>query len=236
MNGHLTPAQAAKLRGRLGFSQSMLFGRTGRALLNSSSERQCSKVTGRFHPLNEGIILSLNWWLHALEYAEPRRTMLAPPKPALVYCDASGIGHIGFVAISQGEVKVGHSHLPPWVLELAGIYEFELISAIFALHAVSLLWPGLPIILCTDNAGAASTLVRGNCSSPLGGVLASTFGPRWHVFVFRCGSRRFGRSSIAPIPLPGHVRCSGARPNPCLPAVLGCRAFSRKLPNRTIRC
>lgn len=45
-NGHLSPAQVAKIRGRLGFSKSLLFGRLGRALLNTLSERQYSRTKG----------------------------------------------------------------------------------------------------------------------------------------------------------------------------------------------
>ena len=39
----LTPAQAAKIRGRLGFAQSLMFGRMGRALAGPLSDRQYSK-------------------------------------------------------------------------------------------------------------------------------------------------------------------------------------------------
>ena len=75
----------------------------------------------------------------------------------------------------NGERKVGRTHLPQWAVDSAGIYEFELISAIYAFHAASLFWPGMPMLLCTDNAGEAATLVRGSCASSMGGVLASTF-------------------------------------------------------------
>ena len=58
-NGHLTHAQAVKLRGRLGFTQSLLFGRLGRALLNPLSGRQYAKITGRYHPITDEIKLTL---------------------------------------------------------------------------------------------------------------------------------------------------------------------------------
>ena len=47
----LNPAQAAKLRGRLGFAQSLLFGRVGRALLQPLTDRQYARSFGRKHPL-----------------------------------------------------------------------------------------------------------------------------------------------------------------------------------------
>ena len=43
----LSPAQAAKLRGKLGSAQSLVFGRFGRALLKPISERQYSLVRRR---------------------------------------------------------------------------------------------------------------------------------------------------------------------------------------------
>lgn len=48
----LTPAEAAKLRGKLGYAQSLMFGRWGRAMLSPFSDRQYSLRPGRFHPLS----------------------------------------------------------------------------------------------------------------------------------------------------------------------------------------
>ena len=174
-NGTLTPAQAAKLRGRLGFSQSLLFGRMGRALLNPLSARQYSKTSGRFHPLNEQLKQTLEWWIEILRTANPRRTMLTPPKPCVVYCDASGTGHIGFYIKNGEEIRTGNTHLPEWFTKIGGIFEYELAGAIYALFAASVVWPGLPILLCVDNSAAAATLVRGNCPSDLGAILAAVF-------------------------------------------------------------
>ena len=189
-NGHLTPAQAAKLRGRLGFCQSLMFGRIGRALLKPLSGRKYSKTQGRFHPMNDQLGLSLNWWVHALENADPRRTLLAPPKPILVYCDASGSGHIGCVAIYNGERRMGHTHLPGWLAESTGIYEFEMRSALYAFHAVSLIWPFMPILLCADNSSAANTLIRGTCTHPWAVSWPRLFGPQQRHTAPLCGSMR----------------------------------------------
>ena len=46
----INPAQAAKLRGRLGFAQSLLFGRVGRALLQPFADRQHARLFGRGFP------------------------------------------------------------------------------------------------------------------------------------------------------------------------------------------
>ena len=105
----------------------------------------------------------------------PRKTLLRPPRPVLVYCDAAGSGHIAFVLIFGSTRKTGRAHLPEWFCLAGGIYEYELASAIFALHAASLVFPGQPIILCCDNSAAASTIVRGNCESDIGRKLAAVF-------------------------------------------------------------
>ena len=48
--GTLAPAQAAKLRGRLGYSQSLMFGRFGRALMTEFDARQYSKKQNAVPP------------------------------------------------------------------------------------------------------------------------------------------------------------------------------------------
>ena len=45
--GNLSPAQAAKLRGRLGWARSLLFGRFGRAHLAPFSARQYANIAGK---------------------------------------------------------------------------------------------------------------------------------------------------------------------------------------------
>ena len=79
----LTPAQAAKLRGRLGFAQSLFFGRVGRALLGPIGDRQYSKAWWSRHPLGEDLTASLRWRVANLEAALPRR--ISPP-PSFILC------------------------------------------------------------------------------------------------------------------------------------------------------
>ena len=43
--GNLSPAAAAKIRGKLGFSQSLVFGKYGRAMLHAFTTRQYSTMT-----------------------------------------------------------------------------------------------------------------------------------------------------------------------------------------------
>ena len=152
-----------------------MFGRLGRALLAPFATRQYSRNPGRVHPLNSELKECISWWIPGLSNATPRKALLTPPQPILVYCDPAGSGRIAFVLIYGSARKTGHTHLPERFCTMAGIYEFEFDSAIFALHAASLVFPGQTIILCCDNSAAASNIVRGNCESDLGRNLAAVF-------------------------------------------------------------
>ena len=179
--GTLTPAQAAKLRGRLGYSQSLMFGRFGRALMTEFTARQYSKNKTRFHPITDEIREAIKWWIGILCSTVPRKLALNPKKPILIYADASGEGHIGAVVFFEGPSKTMHTHLPEWFAIENGIYEFELAGVILALIITSLLKPGHPILLCGDNNSAVAALIRGNCESKRGRMLTAVF---WAVAAF----------------------------------------------------
>ena len=71
--------------------------------------------------------------------------------------------------------RTGHAHLPERFGSSGGINEFELASAVCALHSAALVFPGRPIVLRCDDSAEALTLVRGNCVSGLGRKLADVF-------------------------------------------------------------
>ena len=148
----LNPGQAAKLRGRLGFSQSLLFGKVGRALLQPLTQRQYSKATGRGRPLSDELSEALRWWLGALECAPPRSIPYVIVKPVLVYTDACGAGHISAVLFVDGVRHVARTHLPEWLaLSGASVFEFELAAVLFGLCFMLCVCPDRPILLCCDN-------------------------------------------------------------------------------------
>ena len=177
----VTPAQAAKMKGRLGHSQSLMFGRYGRALLTEFSSRQYSKNQTKFHPINDDLAETINWWIGILCSSAPRKICLLPKKPLLAYADASGPGHLGVVIFCEGSSKSMHTHLPGWFVEESGIYEFEIAAMIYALLAASLLMPGRPLLLCGDNSGAVAAIVRGNCTTKAGKMLTAVF---WAIAAF----------------------------------------------------
>ena len=68
-SGHLNPAMAGKVWGRLGFSCTQMFGRFGRAKLRPSSRRQHEH---RRFWLNHQLTSSVKWWLEILSCSLPR--------------------------------------------------------------------------------------------------------------------------------------------------------------------
>ena len=170
----LTPAHASKLRGKLGFAQSLLFGRFGRAMLKPLAERQYS-TTRKRAPLTTNLRAALEWWSAALKRPTPRLVPLRPIRPCVVYSDACGEGHLGAVLCSPKEV-VTHCHAPLWMHEAGGgIYEWEILAALLALCLVCKYTKHTPIVLFVDNKSAASALISGTGTSDLATQICAAF-------------------------------------------------------------
>ena len=129
--GTLTPGQAAKMRGRLGFAQGLMFGKFGRVQMQPFTNRQYSRALKGPHLLNGELREVIPWWVHVLRNIAPRQTMMPGPKPVLVYCDAAGCGHLGVVIFVDGVSHVFSSHAPEWMMVAeCGIYDFEMVAAL----------------------------------------------------------------------------------------------------------
>ena len=105
----LSSTDAAKLRGRLGFSQSLLFARFGKALLQPITRRQYTNF--RKKPLlNAELRYCMKWWVATLKNPTPRIVPLQPMPTIAVYSDAAGNGHLGvFIAINDS-YSCAHTH------------------------------------------------------------------------------------------------------------------------------
>ena len=98
-DGKLTPGAAAKLRGRLGYGQSLMFGRMGRAHLAPFTDRQYEKRTWNAWKLNTELREVISWWLENIESSAPRRIALRREHPVIIYTDASGGGHVATILV-----------------------------------------------------------------------------------------------------------------------------------------
>ena len=148
----LSPAASAKVRRKLGFAQSLTFGKFGPALLHESSARQYSQIRGPAFPLSECIRETIQWWIEALPVARPRSIPFVPSEPAVVYSDAEVSGRCAVVWLDSLSVTraVCHTHLPSWMLDPMagiGIFEYELAAVALAVALVAASFPGRPILI-----------------------------------------------------------------------------------------
>ena len=130
-NGKLTPGQAAKIRGRLGFAQSLMFGKFGRVQLQPFTNRQYSRALRSAHAIDGEIRDVIPWRVHVLRKVSAMRTMTPGPRPVLVYTDAAGCGHLGVVLYVDGEALFFSSHSPGWMVDAqCDIYDLEMASSV----------------------------------------------------------------------------------------------------------
>ena len=162
------------MRGRLGFAQSLMFGKFGRAQLQPFSNRQYSRARRGSHPLNLEIREVIPWRIAVLRTVSERRTMVQGPLPVVIYVGAAGCGHLGAVVFMDGQERVFSTHSPEWMAEdNDDIYDYEMAESLVGVSLASELCPGRTVILCGDNMGASQTLVRGSCKTSTGGTMCA---------------------------------------------------------------
>ena len=173
----LNPAQSAKLRGRLGFAQSLLFARVGRAMIHPVTSRQYSRTVGRKHPLTPELHEALEWWISALN------TQFRAPSPLPPRSLSSSIRMPAALVTSRVllSTKAAAAMLIRiyrgcfWSVRVFLKWSWPLLSSAFASH-----WP---VVICCDNRGAGGAVVRGSFATPLGRALSSA----WRSFAsLRC--------------------------------------------------
>ena len=179
----LSPEAAAKIRGKLGFAQSLMFGKYGRAILHEFSARQYSSMKGPTFPLSPALVETIQLWVSTLPATKPRTVSLTPPVPVVIYTDAQGAGHCAAVLFDQTPrpSMLRHTHCPPWLLDPAvgaGIFEFELLAVLLGVCLAMAHFPGRPLLVCCDNEGANAAVIRGSCRTEVGRLLSSLL---WRV-------------------------------------------------------
>ena len=180
--GSLSPGQASKLRGRLGFASSLLFGRVGRAMTRPLIERQYQGTS--YAQITASLEQCLTWWFQALPILPPRTVTLGATRSVAVYTDATGYGHVGVYTYNGTTAVAVNIHLPQWILRSGGIFEFELAAAHLGMCVAKRYYPGDAIFACVDNTGAMYTLVRGNAHTELGASIIQAF---WLEAAMGCG-------------------------------------------------
>ena len=175
-SGVLPPGQAGKLRGKLMFGASQLWGKVGRAFLRALSERQYSNYAAK--KINSAINRSLNEWKFLLERGPPRPIDPVAKKlvDAVVFTDGSfpdgkvgapdrpWIGGVLFVRgrhPQQFGCEVKQELIDEWIPRKSQIAMVELFATLVALETFRSELEGSSSLLFVDSESVQGALVKG---------------------------------------------------------------------------
>ena len=175
-SGILPPGQAGKLRGKLMFGASQLWGKVGRAFLRALSERQYSNFSSV--KVNSAISRSLVEWKFLLESGPPRPIEAVEDKlvDAVVFTDGSfpdgkegaplkpWIGGVIFIRGSrpvQFGCEVKKDLIDEWIPRKSQIAMVELFATIAALETFKSQLEGSSTLLFVDSEPVQGALVKG---------------------------------------------------------------------------
>jgi len=173
--GLLPPGQAGKLRGKLMFGASQLWGKIGRAFLRVLSERQYSS----FHrsDLNKALVLALHHWRTLISDGPPRPISLLGARPAdfVIFTDGSfpdGTSAllkpwIGGVLFKRGmqpvqfSCEVSSKMISRWLPRKSQIAMVELFATVVALETFKPWIRGSWTLMFVDSEPVQGSLVKG---------------------------------------------------------------------------
>ena len=176
----LTPAAAAKLKGKLNFAATTLWGKVGRAFLLALSERQYSAKQRK--ALDSALRSSLTMWLRLVAGAKPRHVYLgstAPsdfvlftdgfaPDPARGEDGVAGIGGVLFqrvpFAARYFSAEVRDEEIAEWLPRKNQIALIELLGVVIAFATFDEILAKRTIIIFTDSEVVEGALVKGYSS------------------------------------------------------------------------
>ena len=175
----LSPGQAGKLRGKLMFGSSQLWGKVGRAFLRALSERQYSRVPAL--SLNKPIRLALNEWRHLIQKGPARPIELITEKKAdfVIFTDGSFPDEredsleypwIGGVLLGIGRTplqfgaRVPERLIQKWLPRKSQIATVEMFAVVVALASFRDLILGSWILIFVDSEPVLGALVKGYSS------------------------------------------------------------------------
>lgn len=215
-NGFIVQAEAQKLRGRMQFAESQVYGRTGKrciACLRDFASRRRTKISMR-----DAIFLRL--FLSLIKSDEPRVISLHPPKSVVLITDACyeresrericGIGGT-LVDTYTGTKKFFSCELSQEQRRLLGelskkqiIFETETLCAIVAFSLWSDCLKDRVCFLYVDNEGTEFSPMKGMSENPTADAIAQVFAEiETHVHTLCWRARVSSFSNIADAPSRG---------------------------------
>eukprot|EP00438_Fugacium_kawagutii_P017427 Skav208457 [mRNA] locus=scaffold1104:125034:126098:+ [translate_table: standard] len=178
-SGLLPPGQAGKLRGKLMFGASQLWGKIGRALLRALSERQYTKFPKS--EINGAIEAALAMWVRLIEEGPPRPILEAKPMKTqfVLFTDGSfpdgskdspsypWIGGVIFARDMQPRqfgCRVPDHLIQTWLPRKSQIAMVELFATLVALETFGDLLKDAWSLLFVDSEPVQGALVKGYSS------------------------------------------------------------------------
>ena len=192
--GLLDPGSAGKLKGKLMFGASQLWGKVGRAFLRPISERQYARF-----PMKDGFAIdaalkfSLNHWKHLVEDGPPRPIDIRSEKPADAVVFTDGFtpdprkrenlpDRVGAVLFDRSLIQpwqftevVPKSVQKFWITRKTQIVPVEMVAPILALQTFKERLLGADLILLIDSEAVEAALIKGYSSKEDLCILISIF-------------------------------------------------------------
>ena len=176
----LTPANAASIRGKIGFAQSLLFGRVGRSKVHELIKRQYVKKVRTV--ITKPLAKELKWWFKNIEKIPHRYLPIKNQGNHVIYSDASGEGGIclGTIIIESHATPpfLAYSGTQPEWMGKQNIFVLEILAAAIAIQQLADINPQGIVLIFIDNTAAASALIRGSTECEIACDLISAF---WNV-------------------------------------------------------
>ena len=107
MRNKLSPSEAASLRGKLGFAQTLMFGRLGRSRNVELIKRQYSQK--RISEIRNSLRKEMKWWFKNIESLPHRIIKMTHEENNIIYSDAAGEGETNI-----GTILIPLSSTPPF--------------------------------------------------------------------------------------------------------------------------
>ncbi|CAE7374222.1 unnamed protein product, partial [Symbiodinium necroappetens] len=182
-SGTLDPGLAGKLKGKLMFGASQLWGKVGRAFFRPLSERQYMKdLHGDRMDLNPAIVRSLKYWRRLIQFGPPREISLRSEKPSDVVIFTDGftpdqrkheagpdrIGAVMFDRRAQAPKQLAEV-IPrviseKWIPRKTQIVPIEMIAPILEIETFRDHLRNKDVLLLIDSEAVEAALVKGYSS------------------------------------------------------------------------
>ena len=198
--GFLEPGRAGKLKGKLMFGASQLWGKVGRAFFRSISERQYGKkfLMGGAADLTKPLKLSLLQWLKLVNNGPPREINVLKSAPAdvVIFTDGftpdhrkkeKGPSRIGATVFCRGSatpaqfgVIVPQEVIDQWLPRATQICMVELVATVVVLQTFEAYLRDKTVLLLVDAEAVEGALVKGYSSRS---DLCELVGVFWDIVV-----------------------------------------------------